>query len=815
MRKAAATETAPFETSVAVIGGGISGITAAVKLYQQGFDVTIFEKGTSLGGNLSSNSIDNKNTPRDVYPHIFGDWYKEFWYLLEEDFGIKRGEWFVRRDKIRMAMIPADTSGLTVTGFDKVEFAILATPTSLANLTDDLFSNILSQRDMFLFGYSFLDLISVPRLRTSKVLSELDVTGYLYSRPFVDNEIADLHDDILKLIWSMPTNQTSASAYQALMRHTQTFPNETPFAWQMNRPAGMLMDEITKQLKGQKGERITVKLKTQVNELILDQNDKYVELRIGDAKEKPFRFRYAVVATPPLDAVGLVLTKAPSKKSLVERQPSLACLREAEFGRIPVIYLSFHKDFLAQHQSDLSALPNELTAFRSRPAQVTGSSDAKARDNTVDYDISMLNLTGLWTVDPLNPNVAASKMGPDVGPVLVIAASHSTAIEARGPDEDEGNKGEGQGFAMLKKLQGYLPFFDPGDYWEDNSKRCVNWERTRVITNSDYKLFLNDVDSDKWRPRAQIQNVKNVFFAGDYCHTDVDMATVEAAVQSGVLAAQALQAAAGVGHPIELQPHDIYTSNALLLGKLTLLPAAFVAAVTATYEDSCEDPVGAMELPYTVAVLAIAFWADWLRSAMDFWRGCVPRQYQMSPSGAPAQGGVADHDRRIGVAELLVGMVMALVVEGPTVAPRLAGDAAEAAYTAWYWAIGRLLYPGLPKKLPKPAIRPATSPPTQARVSGDRVPSTWSDLLPASITPRDLSTTAFGVAAGAVRLFETLVDRNKISPPEGAATRRTTGPPAFSDHLREAVKAGKQACALNRAAFRQYPVVNSVRQEQR
>jgi uncharacterized protein with NAD-binding domain and iron-sulfur cluster len=805
---ATATATTLSERSVAVIGGGIAGITAAVKLYQQGFDVTIFEKGTSLGGNLSSNSIDNMGAPRDIYPHIFGDWYKEFWYLLENDLKLHRKDWFVRRDKIRMAMIPADTSGLT--GFNKVDFATLATPTSLSNLTDDLFSTILSQRDMFLFGYTYLDLVSVPRFRKPlKVLDELDVTGYLYSRPFVDNKIAEFHDDILKVIWSMPTNQTSAKAYQSLIRHTLTFPNETPFAWLINRPLNMLMEEIAcwlKTRKGVNGERIEVKLGAEVNELILDPSDELVTLRLKGGSQE---FRYAVVATPPRDAAYLVLP-ASSSNGLVNRQPSLARLRETETGRIPVVYLSFHTDFLTRHHGDLSALPKELIGFH-RPAKASDQTPPKPHDN--DYDLSMLNLTELWAVDPIDPTPSADGTRPDAGPVLVIAASRSAAIQARGPEEGEAN-GETQGFAILKKLQEYLPFFNPGITWGDTRSSDVNWDRTRVITNSEYLLFLNDVDADEWRPRAKVDNVKNVFFAGDYCRTDVDMATVEAAVQSGALAAQALQATAGVGNPIQLQPHDLYTTNALLLVKLTSMPAAFVAAVTATCEDACEDPVSAMELPYTAGVLAITYWADWLRSALDFWRGCLPRQGSKSPSGAPARGDVADHDRQIGVAELLVGMGVALVVEGPTVGPRLAEGAAEAAYSTWYWVIGRLLYPGLPKRLRKPALHHVTAPPTQARNS-DEVPNTWSGLLRGRITPRNLSSTAFGAAAGAVRLFETLTDPERMSPAltsaagDGAAARDTTlHPQAFSQHLRDAVAAGAHARARNRAAYRHYPVVN-------
>ena len=104
---------------------------------------------------------------------------------------------------------------------------------------------------MFLFGYTYLDLVSNPPTTTrQKVLSELDVTGYLYSSPYMNDQIAEFHDDILKVIWSMPTDETSAQAYQNLIRHTLTFPNVTPFAWLAKGPLGDLLTKpITERLE--------------------------------------------------------------------------------------------------------------------------------------------------------------------------------------------------------------------------------------------------------------------------------------------------------------------------------------------------------------------------------------------------------------------------------------------------------------------------------------------------------------------------------------------------------------------------------------
>ncbi len=87
----------------------------------------------------------------------------------------------------------------------------------------------------------------------------------------------------------------------------------------------------------------------------------------------------------------------------------------------------------------------------------------------------------------------------------------------------------------------------------------------------------------------------NVFIAGDFCQTDVDMATVEAAIQSGVAAAQAVQAkdkpANGVlrGEPIVPAKHEVYGDTVFLAIKLALLPFAYACTAWAAVVD--EQPL--------------------------------------------------------------------------------------------------------------------------------------------------------------------------------------------------------------------------------
>lgn len=766
--------------SVAVIGGGIAGITAAVKLYQQGFRVTLFEKDQELGGNMSSRSLDDKRDPKDVYPHIFADWYKEFWYLLEHDLKMPRDEYFARQDTIRMASLP-DDKGPKPTQFTADQFATLAAPTSIANVVANTRSGVLSARDMLLFAQATLDLVGTPaESKRSKMLNDLDLTGYLYARPYMNDEIAGFQDDILKIIWSMPSDQTSAIAYQKLVRHTMTFPAGTPFAWLLKGPLQQaLMAPIRRKLEAALPETGgELRLNTEVYALELDARaegkkhlDQFIKVRSkNEGVEREEDFRYAVIATPAKVASELALNS-----TLAERHPTLARLREADTARIPVIYLYFKKPFRDAHAADLKNLPTDLTGFKRR------TKPSKKSRRTNNYDITMINIGSLWEEEHLKRNVlypgAAAADEVEKGePVLVLAASHATAIEFRGPD-DESFRGtaRSQGFAILERFKDYFPFVEIGERWGDN-KADIDWSRTRLVNNASHQLFLNDVGSNEWRPYASLKNYqdrlagdqeidpnevvdycKNVFFAGDYCMTDVDMATVEAATQSGVLAAQALLAEAGAeGQLVPLQPHDIYTTDALILAKLATAPAAYASALAATYEAAAQDPIRALTFPLSTAVLATAYLADWLRSLEQLVRFQIPGY---RGSNQNAGGHHFGEDRHAGILQWGANLAVAAVAEGPKLAPALAETAAEGVYSMWRGTVGRALFPNMRKTLRDPTHphRP------HARAAPPRggPPRTWGDLAREAlgdrpVTAQSLSDGAFGMATTLLRTVKPL-----------------------------------------------------------
>jgi predicted NAD/FAD-binding protein len=789
------------DRSVAVIGGGIAGITAAVKLFQQGYHVTLFESADGLGGNFSSNSTDDKwsstdpeENRRDIYPHIMGDWYREFWHLLEKDFGLERWRLFAKRDKIKMAIL----SDTPPTSFADVEFDSLSTPTSLKNILDDIRSGgAAGLRDMFLFGYTYLDLVSTPR-REQKlpVLEELDVTGYLYSRPFMNENVAEMHDAILKVIWSMPSEDTSAKAYQDLVRHTLTFPKETPFAWLLK---GSINDMIMRPIQNvlfnafRRSRHSHLRLGTTVK--TIDVKDHVVSITTDRDPHCVEPFRFAIVATPCKAALKLAFSGTPGTR-LVDTAKDLAQLREGHTGRIPVVYLYFKPQFVQRQGGTLAHLPKELIGFRNPTAdEIRRNAGGAATD--VDFDISILDISKLWETQYLDKFDGHE-------PVLVLAASRADLIPEPGPEEHPDDNGESQGFAMIQKLAKYLPFICPGDGWGVGGD--IDWERTRVITNYEHQLFLNDAGSASWRPHARVDGLCDVFFAGDYCLTDVNMATIEAAAQSGVLAAQEVQKEVMHGHPIYRQAHDLYANSVLLLVKLASMPLASAIAFTELWDDALRSPMSFMAFPYTVMTRGAAFGSDWIKTAIQLYESFFIRD-ELSPTGAPSYQSVSEQDRRIGLAQWVKYLVHDVRKEGPELRKAALDVASDVIDALWERFTGNT-------PPPRPPARSSGSWPFETRSKpappalGNPDEKIWTLLrymLPRDGSLESLSDTATGLSATARGLFDNL---DKARAPPGG------GLPNYSAAIKAAVRAGAGAIRDKDMGYRDHETVRGLRDDE-
>src|SRR5262249_49435276 len=135
---------------VTIVGAGIAGLSAALRLLERGFDVTVLEQNEFLGGKLGAHKAHQIGCADDGYIHehcyhMYVNWYHNFWRIMGE---IGAAESFDPQ--------PAWTY-LWKDQFNR--------PRQVQNAGSPLyywrnvFSGVLSPADMILYGYSLIDLI--------------------------------------------------------------------------------------------------------------------------------------------------------------------------------------------------------------------------------------------------------------------------------------------------------------------------------------------------------------------------------------------------------------------------------------------------------------------------------------------------------------------------------------------------------------------------------------------------------------------------------------------------------------------------------
>jgi predicted NAD/FAD-dependent oxidoreductase len=533
----------PNDKRVAVVGGGIAGLTCALRLAQRKYKVTLYEKSPMLGGNLSSKQANGFYY--DVYPHLFCDWYANFWQIVQEDLGLQQKDDF----ELRMGVKVLHRNPLKT---DPI-YLDLKNPSSLQAIWKDLKSGVLSPPDMFLVGFALLDLAS-QSFKHSEALERQTVNGFLYSRGYATEDCVNLHDMILMEIWSIHGSDTSADAYRDFVKHCFGFPYSRPFALLLK---GSLEQKLIRPWRNKLESadcNCTIKCGVEVTNAELA--DKRVRLTLrkvatekdsAEEEKDPTRedqdsteeYDNVVMAVPAPELARLVMSGTIGAR-IVDRVPELSQLRQLRTARIPVVNLHFKEKLLPK-------IPSEHVGL----AKSTGY-------------LTFLDISQLWT----GPKTMTDHT------VVVLAASDAFAL----PYE----QGKDWAYMMIKELEAYLPAVKPGNNWGDNANSNIDYNKSWYQADCSRQLFLNDVDSSRYQPVASYPRLPNVFFAGDFCKNDVKMSTVEGAVVSGLEAASALQTKIEGHSDITTAPQPAHSRAELLTMRLALLPIAYGATAWST-----------------------------------------------------------------------------------------------------------------------------------------------------------------------------------------------------------------------------------------
>jgi Flavin containing amine oxidoreductase len=503
---------------VIIAGAGLAGISAAHRLLERGFDVTLLEANDYLGGSLGAPQDPRTDDFHEHCYHMYLNWYHNFWAFMDE-IG-------VRKDFIPMPIISyirRNQQGKTYQQFNH------GSPwTALRNLL----SGPANPADAFIYDYSLLDLIGTTSFRED-VLEKTSVLSFLTSRPYNTEEAINASTRVLAEAFACPSFLSSARSYKSLIKYGFRLP--APSMWLLTGNTSEYLFSpwrayLEKRAADRGWGRLDIQPLRSVQELRISAHGHVDGIRIGTMPHSlPTRRGATVQPTSSswLPVQGdLILAVPPTQLAklmsleVVERAVSLWDVRRLRSEPMISLDIPFKR-----------RLPNI-------PIGITLLLDSY-------YQLSFLDKSQIWA-------------GSDGKTALnLIASDADTLVDFS--DEDLVR-------LLLQELRRFIVF--------DNAD--INWDGVYLQTNVGEELFINEVGSWESRPTATCE-IPNLFIAGDFCKTVVDVVTIEGAVVSGLNAAQAVRRRHRVGAPIAIAEPEAYPVFPLAAMALVGAPLAYAA----------------------------------------------------------------------------------------------------------------------------------------------------------------------------------------------------------------------------------------------
>jgi hypothetical protein len=589
------------KTQVTIVGGGIAGLTAALRLAQSGCEVTIYEKDSTVGGNLGGDP-DPQGRFHDVYPHMFGDWYNNFWELAHE-LGLSRERDFEQRP----------TCAFLQAG-DFPKFKLLTNngspSTAIANLTSD----IIPVPDMFLAAYSIIDLLSQD-FSGAALINEQTVNGFMTSRPYVTEKMLDMHNIIISNIWAVNSYLTSAFAYQSFAKYQ--FRHPAPQCWVLKGDAySKLILPFVRKL-----ESLGVHLKTNSTvRHVRVNNNKVDRICVSDQNGiSDLEVDNLILAVPPAFLAQLVMSAETDHgqhrhkeqgEPIVNVLPNLSELRRIHSEPIPVYDVAFKRK--------LPGIPNYYVSLLDSLFEMTFVDISQTHPH-MNYTALAVAVSDFYRLpdDSVRPAAVVTPKA-DALPLTSIGPSNYTLSK---------QAQESAKFLILQELNRYIPFKLGTHFGDEGSD--VDWDNSFYHSNEEHPLFINEVGSREWSPKVWDSRLLNLYFAGDFCLNPIDIATVEAGVVSGLQAAEALAHNEKIHAKIGFIRPEFYPESAMALWKVALAPYAAAAKCWSDAQNRSDRLAlgaglrGAFGLPVNVPSMLAETMTKTSEAMVECWRGAL------------------------------------------------------------------------------------------------------------------------------------------------------------------------------------------------
>lgn len=177
--------------SIIVVGGGLAGMVVARELALRGWQVTLLERSTRLGGKAGSD-IKNGQLVEHGY-HVFPKWYPNVRAILE---------------RIDVKLIDFDRYHFLLPGGYPKKVTVLG-PSGVLAMWHYVFNGLLPWYHNLLYIYSVLDMISRP-LSEKKFLDQVSQIGLIRGKWYTSESVAEMGQENVLKASAIPVYDLSA-----------------------------------------------------------------------------------------------------------------------------------------------------------------------------------------------------------------------------------------------------------------------------------------------------------------------------------------------------------------------------------------------------------------------------------------------------------------------------------------------------------------------------------------------------------------------------------------------------------------------------
>lgn len=553
---------------VTIVGAGLAGMTAALRLLQNDFQVELLDQDSFMGGMLRAckspdrlrvREFESPDDPDDPCPlrhehsyHMLMNWYVNTWDIINE-LGV--------RDNFSPSQ--AFSFLYSDPGIGEKRMYNVGSPDYLLR---NVKSGLQPLPDMFIFMYSLIDLLT-KRFHRTNFLDRISVNGFLASRPYATSRAAELHQKVWETVWAIPSYNASAYSYKEFLKFGNYAPK--PQLWLFNKNKyDALIRPWEEALHKYDFKFLPWKY---VHDMKLDENGRVKSLWVSDLSyspsiEEPTRkARWQPRPVPrelgkEMAIEGdLIIATTPGAMtrmldaSIFKRGPHLADLRKVNAVPMVVVELHFKEGVWLQ-------VPEYVTVLVDAKYQMTFLDYSKhwpGLKSTLLY-VTCSDCAPLMCLEPEKREKPVNVTDNRPGKLVLNLDQPSTAIEY-----------------LLVELRKTVPF----------SVDQVDLERTLINTNDGADLFANDTGSWDWRPDT-VTNIPNLFLAGTYVRNYANVATIEGAVTSGLMAADAVCRSHGVKPNFEIKQSGCYPEPVFDFLKWAWAPYAYGAKLWSMASDA-------------------------------------------------------------------------------------------------------------------------------------------------------------------------------------------------------------------------------------